>query len=141
MSKSSRVYSLVVESGDLERFPNSWSHVLIIRDQYGNDHGWAQFGVARLDNTDIIRPESDARERLAGRLAQLEWEDSLPLGVRSSTITTEARTVLSRAETAIRTLSSYLYDPEYAEAIYDLELAVFALEKYRRTGKTPRYSG
>lgn len=60
MSKSSRVYSLVMESGDLERSPHSWSHILIIRDQYGNDHGWTQFGVARLEQGDILRPESDA---------------------------------------------------------------------------------
>lgn len=59
-----------------------------------------------------------------------------PIGRRTSWPLTEARTVLSRAETAIFHLQRRPQDPETAEIVAELEIVVERLDRFRRTGRS-----
>lgn len=59
-----------------------------------------------------------------------------PVGRRTSRALTEARTVLSRAETAIVHVQRRPDDPEAAEIVAELEVVVERLHRFRRTGKS-----
>jgi plasmid stabilization system protein ParE len=59
-----------------------------------------------------------------------------PVGRRTSWPLTEARTVLSRAETAIAHLQRRSADAETAEIVAELEVVVERLDRFRRTGRS-----
>jgi hypothetical protein len=61
------------------------------------------------------------------------------VGTRTSYALTEARTVLSRAETALYWLKrQQARDPDHEHIVLGLELAIAALAPYRRTGRAKK---
>jgi len=61
------------------------------------------------------------------------------VGTRSSAALTEARTVLSRAETALRDVNRHYYrDPDGEEIVVALRQVVETMAPFRRTGRSKK---
>ena len=79
------------------------------------------------------------------RIAFIEWEDTLPVGLRSNWLLSNVRSVRSKAETSIAdfkgSFNSKTLTAEEQQQMSDLEEVVRILDKWKRTGKTPKYTG
>ena len=119
-----------------ERYPHLNPSALI-EDQYGH----------RYDRVCGSTPE-EARQRAAEALQEIEWAEGHSVGLRTSNELVEARTVLSRAETALswidakinhRAECGQLVDPEVIDIARDLASVIHILRKWERTGRLPKY--
>lgn len=109
-----------------ERYPDG-RHPWKIVDEIGDRAEYSNWGYST--------PE-EAQEDIP----RVTWMENQPVGVRVSSALSEARTVLSRLETAIQTLSRGAPgDPEREAIIEALRASRDPLLPFQRTGRMPKY--
>lgn len=137
---------------DPEKASPFWPSAYEVRDALGRPaeagwRFWGRFGFNEgRDGPVVQRRASEAAEEAR---QQADWYAELPVGLRAGGFLETARTVRSRAlDTLNRVHRDDLglpredkYTAEEREIIHDLEVAAGILNKWQRTGKTPKYPG
>jgi len=112
---------------DRKDAPNS-RHLWRIVDEWGSHAESSAWGY-------------ETREAAQEDLGRVTWTENQPVGVRVSTVLSEVRTVLSRLDTAIDTLTrGNMNDPERAAVVSALRSARVELLPFQRTGRMPKYN-
>ncbi|PXY20849.1 hypothetical protein [Prauserella muralis] len=106
------------------------------------------FPLTVVDEFGKIHGRARDREEAEARRAVVEWEHSLPVGQRTTSLLSEVRAVHSKARTTIQCAerrgdpdNPYGVDPldfEDREILADLRSVVNLLDRWKRTGRPPR---
>ncbi|MFD9893358.1 hypothetical protein ACFWY9_28775 [Amycolatopsis sp. NPDC059027] len=130
---------------DMEKNPHGWPDAYEVRDALGREVDY--FGFNR--DRDGAASAECALRRAEEKRVEADWFSGLSVGQRKGGWLETARTVRSRALDALRYVEldenglprRDQYTTEERDIITDLGAVVGLLDRWQRTGRTPKYPG